>query len=357
MLIILLLLLFNIGFSYKLNFKSFIHKKKLELPEDYELIETLDIIKKTANHISKLISYSYIENLNGNYIKNNIKFQNIHGEDQQKIDYISNNLFKINLCSSFKIDSIISEEEKDVCYCTNIINSNNIDKKFIVTIDPVDGSSNLDNGMPTATIFSIYKKIDNDVIKSLKTSNILSCGYILYSSSINFVFTLHNRIYYFVYDQDIKDFVLIDDNIKIKKYNKLYSINEGYSECFDSDIKKYLKYVKFNNYKQRYYGCIVSDFHNILINGGIFLYPSTNNHLNGKIRLLYEAIPLSYIAKLANGESSDGTMDIINKKINNIHENTEIFIGSKDNVKEFLKFKNNKRKKYPDINLNLMFDL
>lgn len=355
--LLILFLLFTTIFSYKINFKSFIHKKKLESPENYELIETLDIIKKTAHHISKLISYSYIENLNGDYIKNNINLQNIHGENQQKIDYVSNNLFKINLCSSFKIDSIISEEEDEVCYCSNIINSENLEKKFIVTIDPIDGSLNLDNGMPTASIFSIYKKTSDDVINCLNKNNILSCGYILYSSSINFVFTLFNKIYYFVYDHDTKDFVLIDDNIKIKNFNNLYSINEGYSECFDNDVKEYLKHVKSKKYKQRYYGCIVSDFHNILINGGIFLYPKTNNHKNGKIRLLYEAIPLSHIAKLANGKSSDGTMDIIDKKINNIHENTEIFIGSKNNVKEFLEFKKNKRRKYPDINLNLMFDL
>ena len=87
------------------------------------------------------------------------------------------------------------------------------------------------------------------------------------------------------------------------------------------------------------------------------MYPKTKDHSNGKIRLLYEAIPLSYIAELADGKSSDGNIDIINKKINSIHENTEIFIGSKDNIKELLRFKNNKRRKYPDINLNLMFDL
>ena len=355
--LIYLLLLLHSAISLKINFKSFIHKKKLEFSDDLELIETIDIIKKTAHHISKLISYSYVENLNGKYIKNNRYLKNIHGEDQQKIDYVANNLFKINLCSSFNIDSIISEEEDKVCYCSNVINSNNNNKKFIVTFDPIDGSSNLDNGMPTASIFSIYKKTNDNIIDSLNKNNILSCGYILYSSSINLVFTLYNNIYYFVYDQDIKDFILIDDNIKIKNYNKLYSINEGNHEYFDNDIKNYLKYIKSNTYNHRYYGCIVSDFHNILINGGIFLYPKTKNHKNGKIRLLYEAIPLSHIAKLANGESSDGYVNIIDKKINDIHENTEIFIGSKDNVKEFLEFKKNKRRKYPDINLNLMFDL
>ena len=169
--LIILFLLFTTIFSYKTNFKSFIHKKKLESPENHELIETLDIIKKTANHISKLISYSYIENLNGDYIQNNINLKNIHGENQQKIDYVSNNLFKINLCSSYKIDSIISEEESDICYCSNIIKSENLEKKFIVTIDPIDGSSNLDNGMPTASIFSIYKKTSDDVINCLNKNN------------------------------------------------------------------------------------------------------------------------------------------------------------------------------------------
>ena len=356
MIIIFLLLLFNISFSYKINFKNFIHKKKLENTDNIELLETLDIIKKTAFHLSKLISYSYIENLNGNYVKNNENLMNIHGEYQQKIDYISNNIFKVNLCSSYNIDSIISEEENDICKCSNIIHSNSNNKKYIVTIDPLDGSSNLDNGMPTGTIFSIYKNNKENTIDSLTKNNILSSGYILYSSSINLVFTLLDKIYYFVYDQDLKEFILINDNLKIKTFNKLYSINEGYTKCFPNYVKKYLKYVKKNKYKQRYFGCIVSDFHNILINGGIFLYPKTDKHKNGKIRLLYEAIPLSFIANLADGLSSDGNGNIIDKKILDIHDNTEIFIGSKKNVKELLMFKNNERK-YNDINLNLMFDL
>ena len=158
-----------------------------------------------------------------------------------------------------------------------------------------------------------------------------------------------------MYDQDLKDFILIDENIKIKQYNRLYSINEGYTECFSEYIKKYLKYIKLNNFKQRYFGCIVSDFHNILINGGIFLYPKTKDN-NGKIRLLYEAIPLSYLIKLADGESIDGNKNILDKELKDIHEKTEIFFGSKENIKELKEFRGEKRN-YSDINFNIMFDL
>ena len=352
-LLLILLLLFNNSISLKTTFKNFIYKKKLE-SNDNELFDILDIIKKTALHISKIISYSQIENLNGNNKINDINTLNIHGENQQKLDYIANNLFKNNLCSTFNVDCIISEEENEICKCYDVI-ENNEKKKYIVTIDPIDGSSNLNNGMPTASIFSIYKKSCDDIIKSLNKNNIISCGYVLYSSSINFVFSINNKIYHFLYDQDLKDFILIDENIKIKQYNRLYSINEGYTECFSEYIKKYLKYIKLNDFKQRYFGCIASDFHNILINGGIFLYPKTKNN-NGKIRLLYEAIPLSYLIKLADGESIDGNKNILDKELKDIHEKTEIFFGSKENIKELKEFRET-RKNYPDINLNIMFDV
>lgn len=192
--------------------------------------------------------------------------------------------------------------------------------------------------MPTGTIFGLYKdsiNFDNTLSSINRINDLVLAGYVLYSSSIHIVFYYHYNIYHFIYDEDLKDFILYDENIKIPDFGNIYSINEAKINNFDKKNKNYLEKLKNENYCSRYYGCLVADFHNILINGGIFMYPENIKENKNKIRLLYEAKPLAKIMNFAGGLFTDNNINISKKKINNIHETTPIYFGSKNNINDF----------------------
>ena len=321
--------------SYKITFKKFINKKILEnnYNNDNDTYEILDYIKNSALHIKKILSLSFLEDIN--LVNNNY---NIHNEKQKKLDVLSNSIIKNSILSNNKVNALCSEEEDK-----EKILSIRSKKKLIFVYDPLDGSSNVDSSMPMGTIFGLYKdsiNFDNTLTSINKLNNMVLGGYILYSSSLHLVFYTEYKVYHFIYDEDVKDFILYNDNVKIPRFNNIYSLNEGKINNFDIKHKLYIDKLKDDGYSSRYHGCLVADFHNILMNGGIFMYPKNIKNNKSKLRLLYEAKPLAKLIDKAGGLCFDEKQNINRKIINNIHETTPLYFGSKENMEDFIHFCN-----------------
>ena len=256
--------------------------------------------------------------------------KNVSADDLIKIDKFSNDLLIEILANSGQVYAAASEEtEKPI-----IMDKKN--GKYIVFFDPIDGSSNVASNDSVGTIFSVYRRSDS-IIKSGKEQ--VAAGYILYGPSVLFVYTFGNGVNGFTLDSSIGNFLLSHANMKIPKKGKTYSINEGNSLFWEESTNVYLEQFKNNeSVKSRYAGCIVADVHRILVKGGIFLYPVDKQHPNGKVRLMYEANPMSYIVIQAGGKSvSDGknALDIIPSSF---HQRVPIVLGSPQDVDKYLSF-------------------
>jgi fructose-1,6-bisphosphatase I len=319
--------------EYK-NIKNYFQQETWKNQENEELFIILNSIQLACGDINKLLRRISVNN---KFI-NNI---NIQGENQNNLDVISNKILKSYVCCSGKVNLIISEEEEKQCYCTNIVDNMSFNGNYIVVFDPLDGSTNIDSGLPTGTIFGIYKKNQfqkfNSNIDIKKGNQLIAAGYCLYSASTNLVLSYGTGVHMFMFDDIYNEFLLINNNITIPKNGNIYSFNDGYYNQWSSDIKKYYNNLKNNKNKARYFGALVADTHNILLNGGIFGYPSTLNNINGKLRLVYEANPISKIINDAGGISTNGTHNILDLKINNIHQRTPLFFGS---IEEIIKLQN-----------------
>jgi len=334
-----LFLLFNcillINSNKILNGKTFrqnIQKEAWLSHEMNELLPILFSIELACGDINRLIRRVDINNLVG--LQNKI---NIQGEQQQKLDKISNTIMKNAVCCSSKVYVIVSEEENECCYCSKITDNNAFNGDYVVVFDPLDGSSNINSCLPTGTIFGIYKRSkfdlnDRETCRKQKGNKLILSGYCLYSSSTNLVICYNNEINMYMFDDTYNQFILSNKNVKIPDKGKLLSFNEANYNSWNDNIKSYITNTKNNGYTSRYMGALVADTHNILINGGIFGYPATNLNKNGKIRLVYEANPIAHIIETAGGVATNGSSSILNLPVNNIHQRTPLFFGSKDNM-------------------------
>jgi fructose-1,6-bisphosphatase I len=296
-LIIFYLLINNVFSLSQIKFREFISLKT----KKNDILPILSTIEKSCKCINKLIK----SNINNDYTFT----MNIHNEKQSSIDILSNNIIKDSLLKLKCVDSIISEEENNVCY--NLLNG-----KYIVAIDPLDGSSNVKSNLPTGTIFGIYNKENKELI---------SAGYCLYSSSVVLVVSCNNTVDMFIYDDKTNHFYLSKINIRIPD-NNIYS--------FNLENQKINNFISNNKNSFRYTGALVADAHNILLNGGLFGYPKSLKHENGKLRLLYECKPISKIIVDAGGEATDGNNNILDLKFGNIHDKSPFFFGSSYQVKK-----------------------
>ncbi len=255
--------------------------------------------------------------------------KNAYDEEVQKLDEYSNNLLVKTLFESGQVFALASEELPDILYSPKKTGD------YFVCFDPLDGSSNIDINCPIGTILSICHKSENLLQQG---KNQVAAGYILYGPSTVFVYASTYSINGFTLDPSIGSFLLSFPNIKIPEKGNIYSINEGNSEFYDEQIKKYLAYLKTTkSHKARYIGSMVADIHRTLLKGGIFLYPSDSKNKEGKLRLLFEVNPMSFIVEKAGGMAvSDGInpLDITPTAVNHT---VPIAIGSKENVEEFLK--------------------
>lgn len=261
---------------------------------------------------------------------------NIQGEGQKKLDVYANEQFISALTSGGECCIVATEEEDDFVPIDSPVSKN---AKYIVCIDPLDGSSNIDCNVAVGTIFSIYRRKSVDGNATLadvlqKGTEQVAAGYVIYGSSTMLVYTTGKGVNGFTLDPSIGEFCLSHPNMKIPTNGTIYSINEGNYVHFPDGVKKYLKYAQVEDletkrpYTSRYIGSMVADIHRNLIKGGIYMYPTTAASPNGKLRLLYECNPMAFIIEQAGGVASDGLNRILDIEPTELHQRTAIFIGS-----------------------------
>ncbi len=277
---------------------------------------------------------------------------NIQGEDQQKLDVYANEVFMSTLVNREIVCGIASEEEDEFVIIEGKNRSH--DNKYVVLIDPLDGSSNIDVNVSVGTIFSIYRRVtplgtpatEEDF---LQPGNLqVAAGYVVYGTSTMLVYTTGHGVNGFTLNPAIGTFYLSHPNMTFPDDGTIYSINEGYYVHFPQGVKDYLKYCQEEKdnrpYSARYIGSLVSDFHRNMIKGGIYMYPTSSKAPQGKLRLLYECNPVAFLAEQAGGTASDGYRRILEIKPTELHQRAPIFVGSKNMVRTVEEF----MAKYPE---------
>ena len=272
---------------------------------------------------------------------------NVQGEEVKKLDMLANEEFKSSLTLGGDCCAIISEEEEDIHHIETTLNVNS---KYIIAMDPLDGSSNIDVNASIGTIFSVYKRISpvggpvtmDDVLQ--KGVNQVAAGYIIYGSSTMMVFTTGNGVNAFTLDASIGDFCLSHPDIKIPKDGNIYSINDGIYDRMEPGVQHYVDYCRNSTtketYSARYIGSMVADFHRNMLKGGIFMYPSTTDAPNGKLRLMFESNPMAFITEQAGGKATTGHVRILEIQPTEIHQRNPVFMGSThmvEKLEEFMK--------------------
>jgi len=257
-------------------------------------------------------------------------------ETQQKLDVFANHAFKRALINRDIVCGFASEEEENFISISSTNSNNN--NNYVVLVDPLDGSSNIDTNVSVGTIFSIYRRLSSNT-NAVSVSDFLqkgiqqvAVGYVLYGTSTMLVYTTGHGVNGFTLNPALGTFYLSHPNLKFPKSGNIYSINEGNYVHFPDGIKKYIKYCQENidgrPYTSRYIGSLVSDFHRNLIKGGIYLYPPTSQHSNGKLRLLYECNPIAFLAEQAGGAASNGTKRVMEVEPKELHQRTPFYCGN-----------------------------
>lgn len=265
---------------------------------------------------------------------------NIQGESQKKLDMFANEQFISALQSGGECCIVASEENDEFVYIDGEVSKN---AKYIVAIDPLDGSSNIDVNVAVGTIFSIYRRKSAEGKATLADvlqngTEQVAAGYVIYGSSTMLVYTTGKGVNGFTLDPSIGEFCLSHPQMRIPDNGAIYSINEGNYVHFPEGVKKYLKYCQIEDattlrpYISRYIGSMVADIHRNMIKGGIFIYPTTSSAPNGKLRLVYECNPMAFIIEQAGGRATDGYSRILNKEVTSLHQRSAIFIGSENMV-------------------------
>ena len=273
--------------------------------------------------------------------------ENIQGEEQMKLDLFANEKLKAALKARGIVAGIASEEEDEFVIFEGAENG-----KYVVLMDPLDGSSNIDVNVSVGTIFSIYRRLtppgtpvtEEDFLQP--GSQQVAAGYVVYGSSTMLVYTTGCGVHAFTYDPSLGVFCLSAERMTFPEKGYTYSINEGNYIRFPQGVKKYLKFCQEEDaatrrpYTSRYIGSLVADFHRNLLKGGIYLYPSTASHPKGKLRLLYECNPMAFLAEQAGGKASDGKNRILDLVPESLHERSPFFVGNDhmvDDTERFLR--------------------
>jgi len=268
---------------------------------------------------------------------------NVQGEVVQRMDQIANEVILRCLGYGGNVGIMVSEEDDE----PHIIKEADEKASYIVLFDPLDGSSNIDVNISIGTIFSVLQMLE-EVQSTDVMSHILqpgykqvAAGYVVYSSSTVMALTTGYGVDMFTLDPSIGAYVLSRPNVKMPEKGKTYSVNEAYVDQFPQGVRDYLDWAhtkESGEYSMRYVGSLVADFHRTLLRGGVFLYPPTTKAPGGKLRLLYEANPLGFLAEQAGGAASDGKQRILEKVPTALHERTPLLIGSKAEVDKVLSF-------------------
>jgi len=263
---------------------------------------------------------------------------NTTGEQQQKLDVLANIRFTRALSKGGEVCALISEETESFVDLNNQGN-------YVIAIDPLDGSSNIDVNVSIGTIFSVYRRKskvgtpiqDQDILQ--KGTEQVAAGYILYGSSTMLVYTTGHGVNGFTYEPTLGEYFLSHENMKMPEDGKIFSINEGSANSFDKSVTDYLQSCKDKNLTARYIGSLVADFHRNMLKGGIYIYPATAKDSNGKLRLMYECNALAFVAEQAGGKASDGVNRILDIQPKSLHQRTPFYVGSKEMVKKAESFR------------------
>ncbi len=279
--------------------------------------------------------------------------ENIQGEDQQKLDVYANEVFINTLVNREIVCGIASEEEDD--FISIVGGNKKNDNKYVVLMDPLDGSSNIDVNVSVGTIFSIYRRVTpagtpvtlEDFLQPGKQQ--VAAGYIVYGTSTMIVYSTGHGVNGFTLNPAIGTYYLSHPNMKFPEKGNIYSVNEGNYIHFPKGVKKYIKYCQEEEgdrpYTSRYIGSLVSDFHRNMIKGGIYIYPSTSKNPDGKLRLLYECNPMAFLAERAGGKASNGFERILDIVPTELHQRVPFFCGNKEMVEKAEKFMRKAEKK------------
>lgn len=266
---------------------------------------------------------------------------NVQGEVQQKLDHISNDAFLAAFANGQLVSEMVSEEMEQPA----VIQGNEEKGKYVIFVDPLDGSSNLDVNVTVGSIFSVHRrpagKKGGELIEALhlRGRDQVAAGYALYGPSTTLVYTTGQGVHGFTLDRGIGDFLLSHENIRIPERGSTYSINEGRRKGWFPSTRAYIDYLQDSDtatkrpYSGRYIGSLVADFHRTLLKGGIFLYPADPKNTSGKLRLMYEAAPLGFVVEQAGGRASNGTEQIRDIVPESLHQRIPLLIGSAEDVK------------------------
>ncbi len=308
-----------------------------------ELSRLINSIRLAAKIVSQKVNQAGLVDITGSFGK-----ENIQGEVQQKLDVYANDVFIETLVNRDILCGIGSEENDDFISISGNDKSNT--NKYVVLMDPLDGSSNIDVNVSVGTIFSIFRRVtpigtpvtSDDFLQ--KGIHQVAAGYVIYGSSTMLVYTTGNGVNGFTLDPALGTFFLSHPNMKITEDGSLYSVNEGNYNQFCDGVKAYLEYCKDDvskkQYSSRYIGSLVADVHRNMLKGGIYMYPGIKKNPSGKLRLLYECNPFAYIVEQAGGKASDGINRIMEIEPTDLHQRVPFFCGSKNMVEkaeEFIK--------------------
>lgn len=322
---------------------EFINEKQADFPfatgEFSRLLNDIGIAAKIVNREINKAGLADILGLEGS--------KNIQGEEQKKLDVFANQEFIKALKNGGQCSAIVSEENEDAVIFENSLSNHG---KYIVAMDPLDGSSNIEVNVSIGTIFSVYRRksesgasiTEDDLLQP--GTNMVAAGYVIYGSSTMLVYSTGNGVNGFTLDPSVGLFLLSHAEMRIPEGGNIYSINEANYIYFQEGVKAYLKYCQEDDpetnrpYTTRYIGSLVSDFHRNLIRGGIYMYPGNKKRPDGKLRLLYECNPIAYLAEQAGGKASDGFRRILVIKPETLHQRTPFFVGTRHMVEkaEFL---------------------
>ncbi|MEQ9404256.1 MAG: class 1 fructose-bisphosphatase [Cyclobacteriaceae bacterium] len=323
----------NLGLPIGTTLDRFIKQKQDEFSTATgELSQLLRDIALAGKIINKEVNKSGLLDITGGFGE-----KNIQGEDQQKLDVIADIRFTRALKNGGMTCAIVSEEVDEIIHL-------NPNCRYVVAIDPLDGSSNVDVNVSIGTIFSIYKRIspvggpvqEEDVLQ--KGTEQVAAGYILYGSSTMLVYTTGHGVHGFTLEPSLGEFVLSHNSMKSPEDGNIYSVNEGNYYKFDQWVRDYVEARKRKGTTARYIGSLVADFHRNMLKGGIYLYPNTEKDPNGKLRLLYECNALAFIAEQSGGIATNGHQRILEIQPIEFHQRTPIYLGSKKMVEEVLSF-------------------
>jgi len=314
----------RIAISIGVTLDRFIRSNEDQYPESVgefsQLLRDIALASKVVNREINKAGLIDIMGTAGN--------QNTAGDEQQKLDVLADIRFTRALSKGGAACAIISEEAEGIVQL-------NPAAKYIVAIDPLDGSSNIDVNVSIGTIFSVYKRRTR-LGTEVKEEDCLQCGseqvaagYVLYGSSTMLVYTTGQGLNGFTYEATLGEYVLSHPDIKIKADANTYSINEGISKSFvQQGVHAYLNQCKDQHFAARYIGSLVADIHRNLLKGGIYLYPATIHHPQGKLRLMFEANSLAFVVEQAGGKATDGEKRILDIEPTQIHQKSPLFIGS-----------------------------